>query len=85
MCYICNNSPHITSCPFSKKTSPIKCAVCGSSIFEEDIFYKLNNENFIHKLDIGSQFFSVGKNSKIVVKSDDTGVTGTCSYRKRYI
>ena len=46
---------------------------------------KLNNENFIHKLDIGSQFFSVGKNSKIVVKSDDTGVTGTCSYRKRYI
>ena len=46
---------------------------------------KLNNENFIHKLDIGSQFFSVGKNSRIVVKSDDTGVTGTCSYRKRYI
>lgn len=51
----------------------------------EQCTVKLNNENFIHKLGIESQFFSVGKNSRIIVKSDDTGVTGTCSYRKRYI
>ena len=48
MCYVCGSSPHISSCPFSKKTSHIKCAVCGYSIFEDDIFYILNNENF-HK------------------------------------
>ena len=46
---------------------------------------KLNNDDFIHKLDIGSQFFSVESNSRITVRSDDNNVSGVCSYRKRYI
>lgn len=45
----------------------------------------LNGESYIHKLDIGSQFFSVEKNSRVLVRSDDENVIGTCSYRKRYI
>ena len=45
----------------------------------------LNGESYIHKLDIGSQFFSVENNNRVLVRSDDTGVVGTCSYRKRYI
>lgn len=45
----------------------------------------LNGDDFIHKLDIGSQFFSVEQNSKIIVKSDDNLLGGVCSYRKRYI
>lgn len=45
----------------------------------------LNGDDFIHKLDIGSQFFNVEQNSKIIVKSDDNSLSGVCSYRKRYI
>ena len=45
----------------------------------------LNGENFIHKLNIGSQFFNVNKNGKIIVKSDDENIIGSCSYRKRYV
>ena len=45
----------------------------------------LNGESYIHKLDIGSQFFSVEKNSRVLARSDDENVVGTCSYRKRYI
>lgn len=46
---------------------------------------QLNGENFIHKLDIGSQFFNVEKNSIIAVKTDDENLKGSCSYKKRYI
>ena len=46
---------------------------------------KLNNENFIHKLDIGSQFFTVGENSTVSIKSDDPDLLSSYSYRKRYI
>lgn len=45
----------------------------------------LNGENFMHQLNIGSQFFSINNNGKIIVRSDDHEVAGTCSYRKRYV
>ena len=45
----------------------------------------LNGESYIHKLDIGSQFFSIEKNSRVLVRTDDLDAIGTCSYRKRYI
>ena len=45
----------------------------------------LNGDDFKHKLDIGSTFYNVEKNSRIIVKSDDENLTGTCSYRKRYL
>lgn len=46
---------------------------------------RLNGEDYLDKLDDGSQFFSVEKGSRILVRSDDEGLTGTCSYRKRYL
>jgi predicted phage tail component-like protein len=45
----------------------------------------LNGDDFKHKLDIGSTFYNVEKNSRIIVKSDDENLTGTCSYRKLYL
>ncbi|WP_286149578.1 MULTISPECIES: distal tail protein Dit [Bacillota] len=45
----------------------------------------LNGDSCIDKLDIGSSFFSVEKNSLISVRSDDENLKGSCSYRKRYL
>ncbi|HJF34502.1 MAG TPA: phage tail family protein [Clostridium perfringens] len=45
----------------------------------------LNGDSCMDKLDIGSSFFSVGKNSIVSVRSDDENIKGTCSYRKRYL
>lgn len=84
---------HVTVIDISNEDGNVEEEV-NTEIFEkgdlleidfEKCTVKLNNENFIHKLSIDSQFFSVNKNSRIIVKSDDTGINGTCSYRKRYI
>lgn len=45
----------------------------------------LNGETLLNRLDLGSQFFKVNNNSRVLVRSDDENVTGSCSYRKRYI
>ena len=46
MCYICESSPHLASCPFHKIKSNIKCNACGGVIYEGEIAYKLKNELF---------------------------------------
>ena len=43
MCYICNSSPHLVSCPFYTAKA-ITCEVCGGVIRYDEVSYKLNNE-----------------------------------------
>lgn len=84
---------HITVKDISKEDGYVEEEI-NLEIFDEDDYLeidfekctvKLNGDDFIHKLDIGSQFFNVEQNSKIIVKSDDNSLSGVCSYRKRYI
>ncbi len=51
----------------------------------ENCKVNLNGYSCIDKLDIGSSFFSIEKNSIISVRSDDESLNGRCSYRKRYL
>ena len=45
MCYICNSSPHLVSCPFFAQKG-VNCEVCGGTIGATEVSYKINNEVF---------------------------------------
>ncbi len=46
MCYICEGSPHLASCPFYTPKSITKCGACGGVINDGETSYKLKNELF---------------------------------------